>query len=373
MMAAKALMAGLLLAAVSCTVAAYRVHHDAARWEPDAAIYLRMALQDRGESYAAARADANRFMRTTSDATNPGSRGFYDDVAPAYYEGQFTLFRGRPLYPWLGAMLYGRFGPHGLQVVSGASYALAVPVLYWLLLDVAPWWIAAIGALAFAAARPIVDMASYAMTDELTLLCWIVALGAMIAYLRLPRASMLALLAAASLALAFTRPAVYLPLGAALGALVAARGPARAAALRLTAVTGTVAIVYAAYTLIAHAAGLGEVLRWIYGWQRAIGATSSGFARWYTVAEMRAFAETLGVVVYHDGAVFLLALAALGAVALRRTPQLGLLVGALVAAPIAIVPDPMDVVRTVELPWLPVLVVLATAGLARVAPRTGAA
>src|SRR6202163_1084449 len=119
-----ALAALLIVVAIGTLTAAYRYRHDAARWEPDAAIYLRMALADRGASPAEAKAVADRFMLTTSEGTNPQSRDFYGPATPEYYAGQFPLFRTRPLFPRLGALLYPRFGQHRLRLVSAVSYVL---------------------------------------------------------------------------------------------------------------------------------------------------------------------------------------------------------------------------------------------------------
>ena len=52
--------AALLVVVIAIVIAAYRVHHDARRWDPDAAIYLRMTLQNRGLSEDAARAEAEQ-------------------------------------------------------------------------------------------------------------------------------------------------------------------------------------------------------------------------------------------------------------------------------------------------------------------------
>src|SRR5665213_1428092 len=176
----------LVVIAVSTLTAAYRFRHDLARWEPDAAIYLRMALADRGASPAEAKTVSDRFMLTTSDATAPTSRGFYGPATPAYYADQFALFRTRPLFPQLGALLYPWFGPHGLQLISAVAYVLACVVLFFILLPLAPPWLAALGALALGTAPVVLEMSAYAMTDELALLFWTAALGAILAYQRRP-------------------------------------------------------------------------------------------------------------------------------------------------------------------------------------------
>lgn len=365
-----ALAAVLLCAALA---GVNRYHHDLQRWEPDAAIYLRMALEDRGLSRDAARAEADRFIATTSEGRNPASRGFYGPNPPDYYAQQFALFTTRPLYPYLGALLYPRFGPHGLQLISAVAYVLATGLLFVVLLAVAPPWIAALGSVAFAVNPAVLDLASYGLTDELALLFWIAALGALLAYVRAPSAALLAAVAAASLALAFTRPAVYLPLGAALGALAAVRQGtvSRRAALALVAVTAGVAAIFFAYTAAVHGTGLREQLAWQYDFSRATGRApqSQAFAAWYVRAEVAAFAKGAVHLIFVNAGPLTIALAAIGLVLRRRTSLAPVLLGAVCATAAALVANPLEFVRTAELPLAPVLTIAATAALAELILR----
>ncbi len=387
-----ALAAVLLFTAV---VGANRYHHDLQRWEPDAAIYLRMALEDRGLARDAARAEADRFIATTSEGRNPASRGFYGPTPPDYYAKQFALFTTRPLFPYLGAVLYPRLGPHGLQAISAVAYVLATGAMFVVLLSVAPPWIAALGSIAFAVNPAVLDMASYGLTDELAVLFWIAALGAILAYARAPSAAsarapaaasaasarapsaasagLLLAVGVASLALAFTRPAVYLPIGAALGALGAARfgGVSRRAAFALVAVTAGIAVVFFAYAAAVHGPGLREQLAWQYDFARATGLApqSQGFVAWYARTEVSAFVKAVLHEIFVNAGPVTIALAAIGLVLRRRTSLVAVLLGAACATVAALLANPLEFVRTVELPLAPVVTMLATVALAELVLR----
>jgi hypothetical protein len=348
-------------------IAFHRYHHDALRWEPDGAIYLRMTLQDRGLAPDAARDVADRFMRSTSEGTNAQSRGFYGPTPPEYYARQFGLFRTRPLFPRLAALLYPRLGPHALQAISACAYVVAVMLTFWLLLLVAPPWLAALGALGFATAPPVLDLATYPLTDELALALWIATLGTIILAARRPTIALFGLVAIAALALTFTRPAAYLPVGAALGALFTGRrdATARRTALGLVAVTAGAGLVFLAYTLAVHGPGIAEQIHWEYDFARATGdARMRGFSAWYAYALARALGEALTLDVYKNGALFTIVLGAFGVIVASRTGLVPILLGGSCASVIALVVNPLEFVRTVELPLTPIVVLLATAALA---------
>lgn len=372
-------LALVLLVVATTATAVYRVRHDAALWPPDAVIYLRMALEDRGLSPGAARAAANAFVNAVP--ADPGTRALTGAHPPPYYVAQFALFRTRPLFPALGALVYPFAGPRALQIVAAIAYVLATCVLFAVLLMYAPGWLAALGAFAFATAPPVLGVAGLGLTDAPALLWWIASFGAIVWYTRRPSAGILAAVAMTSLLLAFTRPAIFLPVGAALGAWFALRNdPVRGRAMRaLVATTAVVAVLFVAYGAIVHGPGLSDQLRWEYDWQRATGdpAAAQGFASWYVHALARITGEALTYDVYKNGALLVLVLAALGIVARRRTPLVPIAVAAGCASLIALIANPVEYVRSVELPLVPVVVVLATAALAvlvrAVAPRGGAA
>ncbi len=366
------LVLAVLLLAVLAT-AAYRLRHDAEIWTSDSAVYLRMALADRGLSEAQAKVESDRFMSGTPEARIPESAGFYGPNPPAYYARQFDLFRSRPLYPLLAAALYGPFGPRGMQLISAVAYVLASLLMFRLLLLWVTPVVAGAGALAFATAPQVLALCALPLTDQLALLFWVAALGAMLWYVRAPGGVALAGVLAAALLLTFTRPAAYLPFAAACGLAVALRagGAGRAASVRslalpLLAVTLAAGIAFALYSVVAHGPGLVAQLRWQYDWQHATGGpgASGGFVRWYAVALASALGLLLTVGVYKYAALLPLALALAGARIARRE-DLGLLLGGAAGALAAIAANPLEINRTALLPLTPVVVVLATLGLGR--------
>jgi hypothetical protein len=375
----RSLLALALLLVLTGATAAYRIHHDAAQWPPDAAIYLRMTLEDRGMSSDQARERADAFLRGT--ASDPDSRALYVADPPAYYVRQFDLFRTRPLFPALSSVLYPSLGPRALPIVAGCAYVLATCVMFAILLAYAPAWLAALGAFAFATAPPVLGVAGLGLTDAPALLFWTAALGAIIAYTRRPSALALSSVVAASLLLAFTRPAIFLPVGAALGAWFALRSDVtqRRAMIALVAATAGAGLVFLAYTALVHGPGLTDQLRWEFDWQRATGdrAAAGGFASWYGHALARIAAQAVTYDVYKNGALLVLVLAALGIAAARRTPLVALLIGAACASLIALAVNPVEFVRSVELPLVPPVVILATLALAllvrAIRARAGAA
>ncbi len=362
---AAALAVVLLAAAV---MGAYRLHHDARIWTSDSAIYLRMTLEDRGLSRERAKTAADAFMRDTPEGRNPEAAGFYTPHPPEYYAEQYGLFTSRPLYPRLGAVLYGRFGPRGLQVISAVAYvAASVLVCAVLMLFVRPW-IAALGALAFATAPHVLSLAALPLTDELALLFWVAALGALLWDVRRPSPAVLAGVLVASLLLTFTRPAAYLPFAAACGLTLAVwREPARRrAALAAVGTTALAVVAFLAYSAAMHGPGLATQLRWQYAWQHVVhGPYADGsFAHWYLLALAAAAGVLLTVGVYRYAALLPVVLAAYGATATRRD-DLGVLLGAAAGTLVAIVANPLEVNRTVLLPLTPVLIVFATIALGR--------
>jgi hypothetical protein len=353
---------------ITLATAAYRLRHDAEIWTSDSAIYLRMALADRGLTEPQAKTESDRFMAGTPEAKIPESAGFYTPSPPPYYAKQFDLFRSRPLYPLIAAALYGPFGPRGMQLISAAAYVLATALTFrLLLLWVAPA-VAGLGALAFATAPQVLAVCALPLTDELAVLFWIAALGAMLWYARAPGAAPLAAVLAAALLLTFTRPAAYLPFAAACGFAVAvwADRARRAEALRLLGVTFIAGAAFAVYSAYAHGPGLVAQMRWQYDWQHAVGGPggSGGFAHWYAVAVAGALALLFTVGVYKYAALLPLVLAVYGT-RLARRDELGLLLGGAAGALAAVLANPLEINRTALLPLTPVVIVFATLALGR--------
>jgi hypothetical protein len=370
---ARASLLLVLVTAVALAIGAYRFQHDRALWVPDSAIYLRMVLQDRGAAPEAARVEANAFLRTTPAGHDPEAAGYYTDAPPPFYASQFALYRGRPLYPLAAALLYPRFGPDALKVVSVAGYVASVVFMMLLLLRFVGPVLAAVGALALATSPWVLELAALPEPDDLALALWILALWGLHAYLERPALIRLAAVVAATLVLTFVRPAVFLPFGAAAGVFFGTpRGSVtRAAAARAALAIFGAGAVFGLYTLLVHGPGVVEQLRWQYEWQSATHArfTGHGFLAWWAGAVL--FNLALGVVVesYRHAALFGLVLAVLGFVAARRTIVAPLALGVLAATLFALLVNPTEIYRPMVLPLMPVVVLLATLALGTLTTR----
>jgi hypothetical protein len=367
-------LALLAVVAIAFAVGAYRLRHDKALWSPDGALYLRMSIEDRGIAPDRALRETNRYVLDhTTLGQDPRTRPFFGEHPPEFYRRQAGLFVTRPIYPALGALLLPRFGPYGLKIVSAGAFVVAAALMYLLLLQFAAPWLAALGAVALALTPDVQDLAAAALTDMLALAFWVGALGALFFYLRAPSAGRLVLLIAAAALLAFTRPAIFLPFGAALGAFAAApRGSApRVAAGRATLAVGAIGLVFGAFTLLMHGPGIGTQLGWLYEWQRGLGEgfSAHGFAGWWVLSTAAAFAEELTVGIYKHNLLVTIALAGFGLLLARRTTTAGAVAGALIAGLGAVTITPLDVDRAVSVPLTPPLLVLATIALAALARR----
>ena len=115
----KALLGGLVVLLAVGAVLAHDVRKDD-RWDPDGFLYTRMMLVDTGLSYADAHREASAFFLTTPAAHEPDAVDFYGAHPPAWYEAQYPLFRARPLYPRLAAVVYPRLGFRGMKEVAAA-------------------------------------------------------------------------------------------------------------------------------------------------------------------------------------------------------------------------------------------------------------
>ncbi len=361
-----------MVAVIAALVAAYRLHHDRALWSADGPIYLRMALEDRGLNPAAALAVTDRYVLAgTSEAKNPDSQGFYGPTPPEHYRTQAALFVTRPLYPAVAALLLPRFGPFALKIVSAVAYALVTLVFFVLLLRFVTPPIAAIGGLALLFSPEIESIAALPLTDMLALLFWIVALLALIAYVDRPAIATLAAFAVATALLAITRPAVYLPFFAAVGAFAALprASAARGAALKAVAAAFVVALAFGAYTLLGHGPGLIEQLRWEYAWQQTLHErfASHGLAVWWLLSVLVASVQDVAIGIYKDNLLLLLALAVLGAMRARRSPFFGIALGCVAGALVAVLVHPLDTIRTVTIPLTPIAIVFAAIALQELA------
>jgi hypothetical protein len=339
------------------------------KWTPDGFLYARMMLVDTGLSEPEAQAAASRFYLTTPAANDAHERTFYGSRAPAFFQAQYPLFRGRPLYPWLAAQLYPRFGFFALKLIAALGAVVAAAAAYRLFLLFAPWWLAACGAIAAVSPVVIGEAAVLPLTDGLALGWWTVALAAIATCARRPTRGALAVAIAAAALLALTRPAIWLPVGAAAGFVYAARragDPAvRRGALVMLLAQLAVAAGAVVYTAAVHGANLATLTQWAYTWQTAEHGefVERGIAGWYAALIVRDIGLEPARMVLHGWPVLAAAAAAVGFTLRKRDLSVAVLLGAACAAPLAILLNPIDIVRTLDLPLAPVMMAGVVAAL----------
>ncbi len=363
-------LAAFIVFVVSLCIAGWQLHVDRDAWSPDGAVYLRMTMQHRGVDADTARRTTNQFMLKKLDEANASGqvsidnsvRPLYSDTPPSYYTDQFALFRNRPLYPFVAALIYPKFGPDALKAVSLIAYVASVMVMFSLLASITSLLKATIGALVFATEPVVLSLAAMPLTDELALLFWTCAFGATVAYVRRPAPIAGAVLLLSSLALTFTRPAFFLPLGAAIGAYLVLRrsfSPAISLAPLGAAIVSVVA--YFGYSAAVHGPSIMTQLYWQYAWQRSIDGfgSQSGPVLWYVKSLALSAYRLILLAVPSLGGVIVVFLAAFG---LRYTPKspLALIsVASATAIAIAVFANPLDIERPVLLPMAPLVIVLA--------------
>jgi hypothetical protein len=194
----------------------------AERWTPDGFSYARMAMEDAGVTPVKALKIAEDFYLATPVGYDPKYRIWFTADARHAAPAAGPIFRTRVFYPWVVSLIYPWRGLAALTDVSAAAYVIGTLSLYWLLLAFARAWVAASGAVAFAASPIVLWLAESDLTDMLALALWIIALAGVFYFLRRPVPLWAVVFGLASLALALTRQAIYLPLGAVAGALVSA-------------------------------------------------------------------------------------------------------------------------------------------------------
>ncbi len=349
----------LAVLAVALTYA-YELRH-AERFSPDAYVYQRMLLEDRGVSRDAALAQVRAYYNSRPDAVNdPDAKGLYTDHPPAWYVAQYPLYRGRPLIPWLGSKLYPFLGFRALDWMAAAGVVVACGAIYLLLLEFAPAWLAALGALAASTTPLVRDVGTLGIADGVAYALWAICLLATVRYARRPTTAMLVVAVLANVVLGFTRPAIWLAPAAA-GALVLAAYAGGRAPLRprlvLFGAQIAVGLFAIAYTAAVHGAGFFELLRWQYDWHIARGQhwTEYGVWGWYALFVLRDLVIEPLRIVREGTPLFALGAAAAGLWSLRRDPRVAALAGVAVAAPLAIFVNPPDYGRALEVPLTPVV------------------
>jgi hypothetical protein len=278
---------------------------------------------------------------------------------------QRQLFLNRPLYPLLASVLPFS-APSALKIVSGVSYALIPPLIFLLLAGFTQVWVATLAAVGAAAIPAVFQHAGLPLTDEPALFFWLAAFASMFAYARSPSPLRYAGVVLAAAALVFTRPAVPLLFGAAFG--VAAARSGRGWVMPCSIFGGLIIVIvgFALYTQAAHGATLDSELRANYAWQLSIHGefTTHGFALWRTLVALRAVLLLPKTLLANLG-LFPIVVACIGIAIYRRSLLTAMSIGAFVGTVLtAVIASPLDVERTIAMPVLPLLVILASLGLA---------
>jgi hypothetical protein len=349
-------------------------------WDPDGFMYTRMMLVDRGYSEEQAYAEASRFYLAQKVARDPTVAVLYGAHPPRFFVTQYALFRARVLYPWLGALLYPKFGLEALWIISAACVSLAAVGLFAILCFGAPPWLAALGTVAAMGYPLMHELGAAAGTDAMAFLEWTVFLAAMMAYARRPRAAWFVVAVVAAALMGVTRPAIWLPVGAAAGLFVFAHRSGdtarRAAALRMLVAQAVVALGALGYTAFLHGAGFLELVRWQYAWHvdRHGHWTQYGIVGWYALFALRGFVIEPVWLAAAGTPVLAIAAGAMGLWRRRDDPAVAVLVGAAAIAPLAILANPPDFARALEIPVVPtvmfgVVALIADALRAPRAPR----
>jgi len=157
---------------------------------------------------------------------------------------------------------------------------------------------------------------------------------------------------------------------AAAGFLVAARGtgdPARRRpALVMLFAQLAAAAAAVAYTAAIHGANVATLTQWAYTWQTAEHGwfVERGIAAWYALLILRDIVYEPALLVLRGLPVLGIAAAAIGFTLRKRDPAVAVLLGAACAAPLAIVLNPIDISRALELPLAPVVTAGVVAALA---------
>ena len=348
------------------------------RFSPDGFIYRRMVLEDRGVSRDAALAQVRAYYNAHPAAVNdPDAPGLYTDHPPAWFTAEYPLFRARTLVPWLGAQLYPWLQFRALAWISAAGIVLACGAIYVLLLGFAPPWLAALGALAAATTPVVRDVGTIAGTDGPAYALWAICLAATVSFARRPTTTALAAAVLANVVLGTVRPAVWLAPAAA-GALVLAAHFGGRARLRLRLVLLgaqiAVGLGVLAFTAAVHGAGFMEQVRWQYAWHvaRAGHWTEYGMWAWYALFVLRDVAIEALRLLREGAPLFALVVGLAGLWAMRRDPRVAALAGVVAVAPLAILANPPDYGRALEIPITPAIMAGICALLAAGIRRRGA-
>jgi len=172
--------------------------------------------------------------------------------------------------------------------------------------------------------------------------------------------------------LAFTRPAFFLPIGAAIGAyLVLRRSFSPAVSLAPLGAALVSAVAYFAYSAAVHGPSIITQLHWQYAWQRSINGfgSQSGPAMWYVKSLALSAYRLILLAVPGLGGVIVVFLAAFGLRYTRTSPLAVIPVASAIAIGIAVFANPLDVERPVLLPLAPLVIILAIVAIDHLSTR----
>jgi hypothetical protein len=289
----------------------------------------------------------------------------YTGPLPKGYQGEYKLFSARVLYPLLASVFYDRAGLNALSLVSALAYVASSVVLFALLLNFAGHLPAALTAVAVMLSPLLRDLSVEPLTDSLAFFFWVALLLTIVVYVREPRLAFLLALFAASAALMLTRPALFLPAGAACGLMLRALRTgdpdAKKTAAAVLLSVGAAALVYAIAALIYHAPGPAAQIRFLYEGEAR---PSYSIWHWYTLA--LALATIYEPVRLLSGGIPVLsiAVAVLGMTLRRGDARRAALIGGAAAALVAIPLSPLALDRAFELPLYPMFAVGTAIALA---------
>ncbi len=328
---------------------------------PDGFWYARMMLEDRRQTRGAAETiDEAFFAPLLAHSPDPNLRARFEPAKPRLFEMERHMFLARPVYPYLASLLYGHFGFSALMIVSTAAYILGAIAIYWLLSQFVQPSIATVVAVAAMLSPWQLRLAGAPITDMSALTLYTMLLAAGVLYARGSSIGWLALFGVFCALLTFTRPAIYLPVGAAIGVLVfgiAVRDTFRMRrGLAMLGLTIAVGAIYALYTVSIHAPGLRGQIAYLWTLHMQSGSYRDlPEATWYVLIVGRTVAELLKDVITNPLMLLLAAIGAFGLYMRRNDSGTAVLLGASAALGAAILANPIfaGLMRTVELPLTP--------------------
>lgn len=329
-------------------------------YTPDGMVYARFAARDAGQTDREATLSVRAFYERTPLARAPRYRALVE-IDPSTAFAQSQIFANRILYPRLVSLLLPAAGFRALFIVTAIAYVAFAAALFWALAALGrPWQAAALAGIVLV--MPLTrDLAASDLTDMLAAVWWTLSLGALLHWLRTPRAHPLIVLAVAAVLLALTRPTPYLVVIPALAAAIARRDwrPFAASCAGIAA--------FAAVALDVRAFGAMQQLRWIYEHEAKPG--SGSLLQWYRSSLFAGVRYTAAAAVRTVIPVVLAAAMVYAWMRGRMRDEAIVLLAAALACLLAVPFNPVTsaIARVVVFPLLPVFAAMAQAALTAVA------